>query len=134
MSSILSNLLDFRSKEEKSRSFEAYSKKIFPYGDAQKDAISENLAALFPTERQNYLVMYYVLIKEEMTAEDSIDFESAVAKAKKYKLLNFTSKLQAGIKSLLNADFDIDENLQYPTLEELQASATDILFSWQNNE
>ena len=62
MSSILSGLFDFRSKEEKARSYEAYSKKIFPYGDAQKDAISEILAALFPNERKNYLVMYYVNI------------------------------------------------------------------------
>ncbi|MDF2523958.1 MAG: hypothetical protein K0R31_1599, partial [Clostridiales bacterium] len=62
MAGIMGRFFDFRSKEEKARSYEAYSKRIFPYGDDQKDRVSELLAELFPKEKQKNLMMHYILI------------------------------------------------------------------------
>lgn len=129
MAGILSGLFDFRSKEEKARYYEAYSKRIFPYGDAQKDAISDILVALFPDENKRYLIMYYILIKQGMTEEEAVDFKTAAAKTKKYRLLLFTPELQAAIQVILNADFAINEDLRYPSIEELRSEITNILSS-----
>lgn len=125
MSSILGNLFDFRSKEEKARSYEAYSKRIFPYGEEQKNAVSELLASLFPNENPKYLLMYYILIKQGMTEEEALDFDTAAKKAVKCKLLTFTPEIKAGMKALLKIDLTINEKLEYPSIEELRDAACD---------
>lgn len=120
MSNILRGLFDFRSKEEKARSYEAYSKRIFPYGDEQREKVTELLVALFPDLKRQYLSMYYILIKEGMTEKEQKDFEAAEKKAAKYRLLPKKPELKAAVKVLLDIDFAIDENLEYPTVEELR--------------
>lgn len=129
MSGILGNIFDFRSKEEKARSYAAYSKRIFPYGNNQKDQISDILAALFPTLNPKHVLMYYILIKEGMTEEEPLDFETASAKVAKYSLVRITPELKAGIHALLNVDLSIDGKLEYPSIEELNAAASNILSS-----
>ena len=120
MAGILSSIFDFRSKEEKARCYEAYCKRIFPYGDSQKSAVTELITALFPGEKQKYLMMHYVLIKQGVTDEEPLDYDIAAMKAEKYKLLPITAELQAGMKILLDKDLIIDEKLEYPSLEELE--------------
>lgn len=126
MSSLLGNLFDFRSKEEKQSIYEDYSKRIFPYGDAQKDRIAELLAALFPEQSARYVLMHYILIKDGMTKAEALDFDTAAKKAKSSSIRK-TPELQAGMCALLNVDLNIDENLEYPSLEGLRASASKIL-------
>lgn len=120
MPGVFSGIFDFRSKEEKARSYEVYSKRIFPYGDAQKDAILEILAELFPSENKRYLLMYYVLTKQGMTEDEPMDFEKSFAKAAKCKLLPVTEELKFGINTLLNVDFAIDEKLEYPSIDKFR--------------
>lgn len=127
MAGIMGRFFDFRSKEEKARSYEAYSKRIFPYGDDQKDRVSELLAELFPKEKQKNLMMHYILIKQGMTDEDPLDFSAAAKKAAKYRILRVTPELEATMQALLNIDFDINEDLQYPSIEELQSCASKLI-------
>jgi hypothetical protein len=70
--------------------------------------------------------MHYILIKEGMTAEDPLDFYTAAKKVKGSPIKK-TPELEAGIHALINVDLYIDENLEYPSLEELQAAASSIL-------
>jgi hypothetical protein len=119
MSGFLSGLFDFRSKEEKQRSYEAYSKQIFPYGDAQKERIAELLTALFPKEKPSFVLMYYILVKAAMLEEETVDYETAAKKVKGSPIKS-TPALRAGIYPLLKVDLNIDESLEYPSLEELQ--------------
>jgi hypothetical protein len=123
MSGVLGSLFNFRSKEEKQRIYEAYSKRIFPYGDIQKEKIEEILAALFPKQNSKHVLMHYILIKEGMTEEEPLEFNEAVKKVK-HSPIRSTSELEAGIEALLNADLVIEENLEYPSLEELRAAAS----------
>lgn len=134
MAGILGSIFDFRSKEEKARSYEAYSKRIFPYGDEQKEKVSEILAALFPKEKEKYLIMHYILIKQGMTEEEPMDFDKAAAKAAKYRLLPITPELQASMRALLNVDFAINEELEYPSIEEFRRNIEHILSSGSGEE
>lgn len=120
MSSFLSGLFDFRSKEEKHRNYEAYTKMIFPYGDAQKERITELLAGLFPHKDPDFVLMYYILVKAAMLQEESVDYETAAKKIKGSPIKS-TSELRAAIYPLLQVDLNINENLEYPSLKELQA-------------
>lgn len=113
-------LFDFRSKEEKARIYEAYVKQIFPYGDSQREKVLGILADMFPKERLKPLMMHYILIKEEMTDENPLDFETAARKVEKKKLVRITPELHTGMQVLLNIDLGIDERLEYPSLEELK--------------
>jgi hypothetical protein len=125
MSSVLGNLFDFRSKEEKKRIYEEYSKRIFPYGDAQKERVGEILAEMFPKENPRYVLMHYILVKEGMTGENPLDFKAAVKKVKGSPIRK-TGHLEPGIHALLKVDLNIDENLNYPTTEELNADANSL--------
>jgi hypothetical protein len=129
MSGIIDNLFNFRSKEEKARNYESYSKRIFPYGDTQKERISDLLTALFPELNPKHVLMYYILIKEGMTEETPLEFETAAAKIAKYSLVRITPELKAGVQALLNIDLSINEELKYPSSEELRAASTNILSS-----
>lgn len=123
MASIFGKMFDMRSKEEKQKDFEVYSKRIFPYGDSHKDKVSEILSALYPKTNIKYLRMYYILLKDEMTGEDAVDFEAAVKKLIKKSVIKVTPELNADLHALLLADFEIDENLNFPSVEEIHEMA-----------
>lgn len=113
-------LFDFRSKEEKARSYEAYSKWIFPYGEEQKERITELIENIFPKLNKRHVLMYYILVKEGMTAEEALDFETAAKKVAKFSIVPVTPELKSGIQALLRADFAIDEKLEYPSIAEIK--------------
>lgn len=119
MSGILGNLFDMSSKEDKQQRYESYSKLIFPYGDGQREKVLELLSQMFPKQKIKYLMLHYILIKEGLVGEEKQSFEEAAAKVAKKKLIRVTPELQEGLYNLLNADLAIDENLEYPPLEEL---------------
>lgn len=119
MSGILGNLFDMSSKEDKQQRYESYSKLIFPYGDGQREKVLELLCQMFPKQKIKYLMLHYILIKEGLVGEEKQSFEEAAAKVAKKKLIRVTPELQVGLYNLLNADLSIDENLEYPPLEEL---------------
>lgn len=127
MASIFSKMFDMRSKEEKQKDFEDYSKRIFPYGDSHREKVSEILAALYPKTNIKYLRMYYILLKDEMTGEDGADFEIAVKKLVKKSVIKVTPELNADLHALLLADFEIDENLNYPSIEEIHERAKNLI-------
>lgn len=119
MSNIFSGLFDMRSKEEKQKQYEAYSKLIFPYGEAQRDKVQALLADMFPKQRLKYLMMHYILIKENMIGEKGLSREEAFKIVNKKKMIKVTPELEEGIKKLLAVDLAIDENLQYPLAADL---------------
>jgi hypothetical protein len=126
MAGMFGDLFSFKSKEEKARSYDAFSNRVFPYGDEQRDKILEILTELFPKEKARYVLMHYILVKDGMTGEDSLDFEEASKKVK-HSPIKATAEIQAGIRALVNADFNINEKLEYPSLEELRTAAKEIL-------
>lgn len=117
MSSMFGNF--FMSKEDKERKYEAYSKKIFPYGDEQRKKVSALLSETFPEEKLKYLMMHYILIKECMIGEEKLDFDTAARKIAKKKIIRITPELEKGIHAILEADLSIDEKLEYPLAEDL---------------
>lgn len=94
----------FKSKEERARIFEEYSKKIFPRGDEQRQWVSEQLSEMFPNEKSRFLMMHYIMIKELMVGDQKLDFETAAKKIEKKKLIRITPELREGIQKIMEQD------------------------------
>lgn len=120
MSNVFGSLFDFRSKDDKKRDYDAYSKRIFPYGDAQKEKIASILLELLPKEKEKYLMLHYVLVKQGLTSDNPMDYETSAKKIEKRKLVRLTPDFKAQIHALMDIDLAIDETLAYPSLEELK--------------
>lgn len=119
MPSVIQRMFDNRSKEEKERDYDAFSQRVFPFGDEQKNKVADLLEVLFPKEKRKYLLLHYILIKDPLTLNEKDDYELIEKKANKRKVVKITPEFKAAIKALVLADLAIDEKLNYPTPEEL---------------
>lgn len=119
MPSVIQRMFDNRSKDEKERDYDTFSQRVFPFGDEQKNKVGDLLETLFPKEKRKYLLLHYILIKDPLTLNEKDDYELIEKKANKRKVVKITPEFKAAIKALVLADLAIDENLNYPTPEEL---------------
>ena len=119
MPSVIQRMFDNRSKEEKERDYDAFSQRVFPFGDEQKKKVGDLLEVLFPKEKRKYLLLHYILIKDPLTLNEKDDYELIEKKANKRKVVKITPEFKAAIKALVLADLAIDEKLIYPMPEEL---------------
>ena len=119
MPSVIQRMFDNRSKEEKERDYDAFSQRVFPFGDEQKNKVGDLLEVLFPKEKRKYLLLHYILIKDPLTLNEKDDYELIEKKANKRKVVIITPEFKAAIKALVLADLAIDEKLIYPMPEEL---------------
>lgn len=106
----------FISKEERNRKYNDYSRRIFPYGDKQKEKVSSILCELFPHDKLKYLLMHYILVKECVISEGTLNYESAFKKVSKKKLIKVNPNLQRQMIALLKVDLSVDEGLEYPSV------------------
>ena len=113
-------LFDSRTKEEKERDFEMYASQIFPYGDEQKNTVKNLLKEAFPGVKIQYLMMHYILIKQEFLDGTGKTVEEACASVEKKKVVKITPELKQAIRRLLPIDLNITEELSYPTSEALK--------------
>ena len=114
---------NFKSKEEREKEYQEYFKKIFPYGEAQRQRVLEILARLNNGNQEKQLMMHYVLIKEAMTDSEIKDYEAITAKIEKKRIVKLTPGLKDCIRILIYKDLAMDESLNYPTAQELKAEA-----------
>lgn len=121
MFEFLENL--FMSNTERERKFKEYYKKMFPYGEEQKNKIQDILHDLVGRKNGPNLMMHYLLIKEAMIDSETKDYEKIAADIEKKRLVKLTPEIKACVRSLIYTDLGIDENLNYPTPEELKAKA-----------
>lgn len=112
--------MEIRSKEEREQEFTDFSKRIFPYGEAQKDRIGQFLHELFPQEDRQCLMVYYVSIKDEMTKRVAKSFEAAAESQMRTSVVRITPELISGVRALIMADQEVGEDLNYPTIKELR--------------
>lgn len=121
----------FKTPQERERERKAYDKWIYPYN--QKETIDKLIKDVFPEEDSVTAIFNYLIVREEMYPIDSeekfaID-ESKYSKQAKLaeKRIFFKSKPDMPIyMALAEADLLIDENLNYPSIEEIKIRANKI--------
>lgn len=112
---VLKRLFDMRSKEEKEQAYQEYFSEIFPYGELQRIRVGLLLQELFPKERKKYIFLFYILLKEKYLK--SGDFEAALKKVEKKKIISKYDELPSIMRKLLMHDLQVTEELHYPTKE-----------------
>lgn len=120
MASIISRMFDGRSKEEKDRDYEVYAKRIFPFGEEQKEKVGDLLTALFPKEKRHSLMLHYILLKDSVSGPDSKGYEAEARKMEKKKVVKITPQFQTAVKILMELDLQMTGELRYPTVEEFR--------------
>ena len=82
---------EIKSKEEREQEEREYLHRIFPGGTAQKAAVEQQLREKLPKEDKKAVMLYYILVKDAMTAGNGMSFEEAVGKvSKKQRILKLT--------------------------------------------
>ncbi len=113
----------YKSKEEREEEYQSYFKKIFPYGEPQKQKVEEILAGLLNNNQGSRLMMYYILIKEAMIDSEDKDYRALAAGVEKKKFVKLTPELKDCVRMLIYKDLAMDESLDYPTAQELKEAA-----------
>lgn len=120
MASLFGRIFDMRTGDDKKRDFELYSKRIFPYGDEQKDKVFAVLEQLLPKHKQKYLRMHYIMIKQEMIAEEPLSFKEATKSLAKKTLVKLNKEQEAYLEALMMIDLGIEDKVEYPSIEEIK--------------
>lgn len=114
---------NFKNKAEREKEYQDYFRKIFPYGEPQKQKVEELLVNLLNKSQGNQFMMHYILIKEAMIDSVVKDYEAIAAMIEKKRLVKLTPELKDCVRILIYKDLAMDEDLDYPTVQELKAMA-----------
>lgn len=113
----------YKSKEEREKEYQSYFKKIFPYGEPQKQKVEDILVDLSHKNQGNQFMMHYVLIKEAMIDSEDKNYEVIAAGIEKKRFVKLTPELKDCVRILIYKDLAIDEGLDYPTAQDLKEKA-----------
>lgn len=130
----IADWLGIKSREQEEREFQAFSENSFPYGQPQRDKVEELLSQLFPREKKQFTMMLFLLGKQYyhgyglrneqdyqgLTQEDRLNI---AAKSLNRQLTGKHRKSLTTYLALIAADAQVDENLLYPTAQEIQEQA-----------
>lgn len=130
----IADWLGMKSREQEEREFQAFSENSFPYGQPQRDKVEELLSQLFPKEKKQFTMMLFLLGKQYYhgyglrneqdyqgyTQEERLNI---AAKSLNRQLTGKHRKSLTTYLALIAADAQVDENLLYPTAQEIQEQA-----------
>lgn len=130
----IADWLGIKSREQEEREFQAFSENSFPYGQPQRDKVEEILSQLFPKEKKQFTMMLFLLGKQYYhgyglrneqdyqgyTQEERLNI---AAKSLNRQLTGKHRKSLTTYLALIAADAQVDENLLYPTAQEIQEQA-----------
>ena len=125
------NFFLWKTKEQVKTEEEDYAKWAFPYGQAQREKLVKLMLEIFPKESEATTLIPYLTCKElYLKACKSPDLSDyAIAKLmemRKYKRLIRKQDMPYYV-ALVVADSRVDENLEYPTAEEIRSMAKGFL-------
>ena len=130
----IADWLGIKSRDQEEREYQAFAENSFPYGQAQRDKIEELLSGLFPKEKKQLTMMQFLLGKQYyhgyglrnekdyqgLTQEERLNI---AARSLNRQLFGKHKKSLTTYLALIAADAQVDENLCYPTCQEILEQA-----------
>ena len=90
-------------------------------GKEHKEKIGELLEELIPGEKREYLLMYYMQLKEKMMEDGTRSFEDAAGQIKrKYIIISVNDTVNRYYKAVIETDACVDETLQLPNADQIR--------------
>lgn len=136
MSSIM-EWLGLKSVQQRALEAKRYDRWAFPYGSAQKEKIIELLRQLLPEEKEKMALLVFLQGKQGYTGGNAAEgkpprecsFEKRIYYAQWAMETTLRGKLRQRMPrylALIIADQKVDQNLQYPSVEDLLKQAEEI--------
>ena len=121
------NFFVWKSKEQAKREEEEYAKWAFPYGQEQRKKLVELMLEVFPKESEATTLIPFLTCKElymkMCKTPDLSDYAvDKLMEMKKYKRIIRKQDMPYYV-ALVVADARIDENVEYPTADEIRQMA-----------
>lgn len=127
----------YKSPEERQAEYDRYLRWAFPYGDVQKEKIAGLLSQLLPEETPQIAMTVYLIGREGYLGGPKLDQEERKARSEERKLTEgykaLSRQLRGGHRktlsrylALIRADEAADQELNYPTAEELRRLAEEL--------
>lgn len=119
-----------RQREKEQRQYNAWA---FPYGEAQKQIVSDLLQKLLPDEGKTAMAIYLIGREAYIGGVDEDLADYTVQQRLEYTVRLLRDQLPGRHKrklwsylALILADEHIDAQLQYPTVEQLREKAAEL--------
>ena len=128
----------FKTAKQRAREEKMFARWAFPYGDAQKEKVSQIIRELMPKEDPKAALSVFLMGRQayrgsfrddpedlaERTKQDQMDALDAVLAN---QLFGRYKKFIPYYKVLVLADLEVDETLNYPSAEELRRRVEEMM-------
>lgn len=133
----LADMFTFKTRRQRERDAKRFDRWAFPYGDPQRQKLIAIIKELLPKEDPKAALAVYLMGREAYRGSFKDDAEDLAERTEERKLraLDYLLKEQLFgrykkfipyYKALVLADAQIDEQLNYPSAEELRRRAQEL--------
>ncbi len=126
------NILSWKSKAQQQQEQADYEKWAFPFGLAQREKLVKLMLEIFPKESEPTVLIPYLTCKElyckMAKTPDLADYaiNKLLTEVKKYKRIIRKHEMPTYV-ALVAADQKVDENLEYPSAQQIKDMAAGFL-------
>lgn len=128
----------FKTAKQRAREEKQFARWAFPYGDAQKEKILQIIKELLPKEDPKAALSVFLMGREAYRGSFRDDPEDLAERTQENQmkaldqiltnqLFGRYKKFIPYYKALILADLDVDETLNYPSVEELRRRAEELM-------
>ena len=128
----------FKSAKQRAREEKQFARWAFPYGEAQKEKIAVIIRQLLPKEDPKTGMAIFLMGREALRGSFQDDPEDLAERTEEDKMAALDLILERQLfgqyrkflpyyKALILADLDVDETLNYPSVEELRRRAEEMI-------
>ena len=97
--------LEIKTKEERLREENAYMARIFPGGEAQREAVERELKRRLPQCDSIMVMLWYVSLRDAMTSERNLSFNDAAARiGRNQGMIKMTPEMLEEIKQVMESE------------------------------
>ena len=133
----LMDMFVFKTKKQREREAQKFDRWAFPYGLPQRDKLTGLIAELLPKEDQKAALALYLIGRQAYRGSFKDDPEDLAERTEERKMKALDYQLSEQLfgrykkyipyyKALVLADAQVDETLNYPSVEELRRMAEEL--------
>ena len=130
----IADWFSFKTAKQRAREEKMYARWAFPYGDAQREKLMRIFRELIPKEDPQIAMAVFLIGRQAYRGSFQDDAEDLAERTEEDRIAALDHQLQNQLfgryklmipyyKALIMADDKVDENLNYPSVEELRRMA-----------
>lgn len=130
----IADWFSFKTAKQRAREEKMYARWAFPYGDAQREKLMRIFRELMPKEDPQIAMAVFLIGRQAYRGSFQDDAEDLAERTEEDRIAALDHQLQNQLfgryklmipyyKALIMADDKVDENLNYPSVEELRRMA-----------